>query len=575
MTDLEAIKAKIDVVELIGRYLPLKKAGVNYKGLCPFHMEDTPSFVVSQDKQIWHCFGCGKGGDVFKFVMEKEGMTFGEALSFLADQVGVTLSKMTSQSLGSRKTLLAINELAAKYFTKALMETPPGKAANEYLIARGVEPNTIEKFRLGYAPTQGQALVKFLSTRGFGEGDIEKSGLVVRKGRSLYDKFVGRIMFPLADALGRVVAFTGRTLDENNGPKYLNSPETPIFHKSDILYGLHLAKDTAQKTNRLILVEGQMDTIASWQAGVMDVAAISGTALTESQLNIINRYAREIVLALDGDSAGGEATKRAVELAAKFDISIKVADLGEYKDPGELIKSGQSWAEVVEAAQPVFEYFMGSALKKYDASKLEDRKQMVRELLPLISKLADPVEKDHYIKELGRTVGVDAGILYDALKKLKPEKNAKARESGIKTLDPTPEDRQQIVTVLPLVYPALLKLIVERGEGVTWTAPLANNIYQKLKNCYNSGDSFDLAAFLNTLDEPDRSKLLELMLIVEQSYAESAPEDLDKELIFYLDLLRSDHSQDRRKQLAEEIARVERSGDQAKLKQLLEELRGL
>ncbi len=573
MTDLEVIKSKIDVVDLIGRYIPLKKAGVNYKGLCPFHGEDTPSFVVSRDKQIWHCFGCAKGGDIFKFVMEKEGMTFGEALAMLSEQAGVSLSKMTSQGLGSRKTLLAINELAAKYYTKALNDTPPGKVAHDYLVDRGIKPETMDKFRVGYAPSQGSALVKFLSTRGYSEADIEKSGLATGRGRGMRDKFVGRIMFPLCDALGRVVAFTGRTLDEANGPKYLNSPETPIFHKSDILYGLHLAKEVAQKKNQLVLVEGQMDTIASWQSGVENVAGISGTALTESQLNIINRYTKEIVLALDADSAGGEATKRAVDLASKFDISIKVVDLGEFKDPGELIKGGGAWESVVAEAQPVFEYFMGSALKKYDKTKLEDRKLMVRELLPLIVKLADPVEKDHYIKELARTVDVEATILYDTLKKIVPEKGKS--EVAHRAPEPTAEDRQQIIAVLPLVYPHLTKLLVEQGEESLFTLPLANNIYQKLKNCYTSGDSFDLAAFLNTLDEPDRTRLQELMLMVEHSYEENPPEDLDKELIFYLDLLRSDHSNNRRKQLAEEIARVERSGDQAKLAALMEELRGL
>ena len=311
MTDLDLIKSKIDLVDYIGRVVPLKKAGTNWKGVCPFHQEKTPSFMVSPEKGIWHCFGCARGGDIFKFVMEKEGVEFVEALQMLAETTGVTLSKAPQQS-GQRKTLLEINELTAKYFAKALSDTASGRQAKDYLVGRGLTLNSIADFRVGYAPSTGRALVEFLRHRGYAEADIERAGVATRKGRFLQDKFVHRIMFPLTDALGRVVAFTGRVLDPKQQPKYLNSPETPLFHKSETLYGLHLAKMAMQQSGSVVLVEGQMDVISSRQAEVVNVVGVSGTALTAEQMKIISRYARDVILALDADAAGGGATKRAI-----------------------------------------------------------------------------------------------------------------------------------------------------------------------------------------------------------------------------------------------------------------------
>ncbi|MFH0905105.1 MAG: DNA primase, partial [bacterium] len=420
MTDLDLIKSKIDIVDFIGKYIPLKKAGVNYKAVCPFHMEKTPSFMISPDKQIWHCFGCGRGGDVFRFVMEKEGVEFVEALKILADQAGVQLSKAPLQGADTKKTLYSLNELAAKYFEKALIETASGRKAKDYLVGRGLTLATITEFRIGYAPEGGKALVEFLRRREFSEADIEKAGLAIRKGNYLQDKFVNRVMFPLCDNLGRAVAFTGRVLDPRALPKYLNSPETPIFHKSDVLYGIHLAKTHIQQSGQVILVEGQMDVISSHQAGIKNVVGVSGTALTPEQVKTLSRYAQDIVLALDADTAGGEATKRAVELAGEFDLGVKVALLGEYKDPDSAIKdSPDKWEQVVTAAVSVMDFYFSQAATGYDLKNLEQRKLITRRLLPIINKLPDPVERDHYLKQLGRLVDVEPRILYDALQKSK------------------------------------------------------------------------------------------------------------------------------------------------------------
>lgn len=576
MTDLEEIKGKIDLVDFIGRYLPLKKAGTNYKGLCPFHVEKTPSFMVSPDKQIWHCFGCGRGGDVFKFVMEKEGIGFAESLQMLAEQAGVQLSKVPQSGIDTRKTLININEAAAKFYEKVLTETSEGRAAKEYMVGRGILPATLSEFRIGFAPKSGKALMEFLIRKGAKEADIEKAGLAVRKGQFLYDKFVGRVMFPLWDSLGRVVAFTGRVLDPSGIPKYLNSPETPLFHKSEMLYGLHLAKQTIQQEGRVVLVEGQMDTIASYQAGVKNVAGISGTAITAQQLQMLNRYCKEIVLSLDADAAGGEATRRALELANSFDMTMKVVLLGNYKDPDSMIKeNSENWKRAVAEAVPVMDFYFDVAARKYDVAKLEDKKQLTRELLTVIEKVADPVERDHYIKRLARTVNVEPAVLYDALKKsLKPSRKF-IKPAGEAVNEMSPTWLEERVVMLPMLSLNLVPQLLAVGGRVKWASGLANTIYDSLTSWYTADTTSTAEDFLKQLPEPTKTTASELMLVLEEGYAGVSAEDLEKELKFYLDLLLSRSTTVRRNELAAAVAEAEAKNDQVKVAQLLKELNQL
>ncbi|MFA5010078.1 MAG: DNA primase [Patescibacteria group bacterium] len=576
MTDLEEIKGKIDLVDFIGRYLPLKKAGTNYKGLCPFHMEKSPSFMVSPDKQIWHCFGCGRGGDVFKFVMEKEGMGFSEALSMLAEQTGIQLSKVPQSGIDTRKTLMNINETAARFYEKVLLETDEGRAAKEYMVGRGMLPATLAGFRIGFAPKSGRALAEFLIRKGAKEADIEKAGLGVRKGNFLYDKFVGRVMFPLWDSLGRVVAFTGRVLDPNGIPKYLNSPETPLFHKSEMLYGLHLAKQTIQQEGRVVMVEGQMDTISSYQAGVKNVVGISGTALTEQQLQMLNRYGKEIILSLDADAAGGEATRRALELANNFDMTVKVVLLGNHKDPDSMIKENpENWEKAVDAAVPVMDFYFDVAARKYDVTKLEDKKQLTRELLAVITKVNDPVERDHYIKRLARTVDVEPAVLYDALKKsLKPNRKF-VKPAGESTEEMSPTWLEERVVMLPMLDASLLSELLTAGKRIKWASGLANTIYDSLRAWYTADATFRAEDFLKQLPEPTKTAVSELMLVLEQGYVGVPVEDLGKELKFYLDLLLNRSATVKRNELAAAIAEAEAKNDQVRVAELLKELNQL
>jgi len=577
MSDIDLIKSKIDVVEFVGKYVPLKKAGVNYKGMCPFHQEKTPSFIVSPEKQIWHCFGCGRGGDVFKFLMEREGIEFPEALKILAEQVGVKLSKVPSGSSDSKKVLYTINELAAKYFEKVMSDSSEGRKAKDYFVGRGLTPQTIQEFRLGYAPSNGRALIDFLKRKNISEKDIERAGLGVYKGKFLRDKFVSRAMFPLTDSLGRVVAFTGRVLDSKAVPKYLNSPETPIFRKSELLYGLDLAKSHIQQGGKVVLVEGQMDVISSHQADVKNTVGVSGTAFTREQMKIISRYASEILMALDADEAGSEATKRAIGLASEFDLNIKVILLGEHKDPDSLIKDdANKWKAAVEKAVAVVDFHFDKAIKKYDLKNLDQRKGLTRELLAIINKLTDPVEKDHYIKKLGNLVNVNPKILYDALRRVKPVRqqrySGRTRQEEIKDVSPTWLEERAIA--LAVSYPSLLGSFMEKTRDMKWASGLAKTIYSELTNCYTAKD-FRIDNLLMKLPPTIKTSLLELMLVIEQSYSGADTANIEEELSFYLNILQSRSYAAKRYELVQLIAAAESAHDKVKLKTLLEELNKL
>lgn len=580
MSDTEDIKARIDLVDFVGKYLPLKKAGTNYKGLCPFHMEKSPSFMVNPDKQIWHCFGCGRGGDVFKFVMEKEGMNFPEALQLLADQAGVTLSKVASAGIDKRKSLLAINELACKFYEKVLTDSAEGRKAQDYLLGREIGLETMHAFRLGWAPSGGKALVEFLKKRDVAEEDIEKAGLGVRKGRLLYDKFLSRVIFPICDAQGRVVAFTGRVTDPAGIPKYLNSPETPIFKKGEILFALHLAKATIQQVGYAVLVEGQMDVISSHQSGVTNVVASSGTAVTEQQLNMLRRYAQTLVLALDADSAGVEATKRVFELATKAELEVKVALLGEAKDPDALIKQGGDvWRGVLDKAVPMMDFYFSSASAKYDLSALAGRKAATQELLGVLNQLTDPVEKDYYLKKLASFVGVEVRALYDAISRPSPKRpfatKTAVAETGATGDQLSPVWLEERILALAIWRAELLSVLIEGASGLKWASGLANTIYEKLVDCYTSADSFHLDNLLSRLADPERTALLELLFVVEESYKDVTDEELTKEIRLYLEVLKKRSSTAKRQDLVVAIADAEKEGDKVKLAELLDELNDL
>jgi len=426
---VEEIKSRINILDLIQDFVQLKKAGTNYKGLCPFHNEKTGSFMVSPSKQIWHCFGCGLGGDIFEFIKLTENVEFPEALKILADRAGIELKKPTAEQiqLGEKKNVLyEINTAAAKYFARVLWESESAKEALQYLQKRGLTDPTIKNWQLGFAPDDFHYLENFLA-KTFDKKDIEQAGLIIKKDNGsqitdhgYFDRFHDRIMFPIINLHGQVVGFTGRLLhDKPNAGKYVNSPETPIYNKSQVIYGLYQGKNLIRKENRAIVVEGNMDVIACHQVGFIQTVATSGTALTDQQLVILQRFTNNLIFAFDSDVAGSNATKRALELALNQGFNVKIVNLGTAKDPDELIKRGIGiWDKAVESAGNYIDFFFDQILKQYDAAKVDDKREITKELAPLIYRVSDPVTKAHYVRKLANSINVAENTIWDIIHKI-------------------------------------------------------------------------------------------------------------------------------------------------------------
>jgi DNA primase len=447
---IEEIRRRNDIVEVIAEYLPLKGSGGNYKALCPFHSEKTPSFTVTRQKQIFHCFGCGVGGNIFHFIMKYEHMSFPDAVAYLARRAGVTLPKSrssaTSSSLEAHKEqLYGMNELAAKFFHELLLNSPQGEKARRYLRTRGIDHHSIERFHLGYAPASWDGILRYGAERGFHPPMLAEVGLVKARddGRGFYDRFRDRVMFPICNITGRIVALGGRLLDNvPEAPKYLNSPETTIYKKGMLLYGLHLAKQAIRAEGRVLIVEGYLDLISLFQSGIEHVVATLGTALTRSHVQLLKAYAKEAVLLFDGDTAGRSAALRGKEYflqghvryflpsahvsslkgALEGDLHAKVVLLPQGHDPDTFVQAeGRDalLAKVLEA-QPFIEFLLDAEAEGHDLASVQGKLAYVRKLLPLIVNLGNQVERTEYLSEIVKRTGVAPAALAAELHKLRP-----------------------------------------------------------------------------------------------------------------------------------------------------------
>lgn len=400
------VKDRLNIEEVIGQYVQLKRTGRNFKGLSPWTNEKTPSFIVSPEKQIWHDFSSGKGGDMFSFVMEMEGLDFRGALELLARQAGVDLEKyQTSKPDGSAKlkarTLEAL-ELAARFYQKQLTVNKP---ALEYLSKkRNLSKGTVVEWRLGYSPAKGSALADFLTKKGFTTDEMKRAGLVSLGRQGARDMFRGRIMIPLCDANGTVVGFTARLLkDEPDAPKYINTPATIVYDKSRQIFGLHLAKQAIRKSATAVVVEGNMDVIASHQAGVKNVVASAGTAMTEQHLRALKRFTGDIRLSFDADKAGINATERIIPLAQKAEVSLKIITIIGAKDPDELVqKDAVQWQKAIEAAVYAPDWLIERYKDEFDLTSADGKRTFTDVLLGTIRALKDPIEQEHYLKQIAR-----------------------------------------------------------------------------------------------------------------------------------------------------------------------------
>jgi DNA primase len=402
----QEIKERLSISDVVSSYIKLEKAGVNWKACCPFHNEKTASFVVSPGRGTYHCFGCNRGGDIFSFVEEIEGVEFRDALEKLASRAGVALKAVDPKEVSRQKALYDCMELATRFFEFVLKRNPN---VIEYLHSRGLTDESIEKWRVGYAPADWRKLVTFLREKKIADEIIETTGLAIKGDKGMYDRFRGRIMFPIFDGQGRVVAFSGRIFDTQGQPeaaKYVNSPETPLYNKSKILYGYDKAKISIMREDACVLVEGQVDLVMAHQAGTANAVAVSGTALTEQHLGLIKRFTENLIMSFDGDSAGLTAAKRGVMLALSLGMDVKIAALPEGMDPADVIsKDAGAWTSALAEAKHIIPFY----LEHLSAKNLAPReliKEVSAEVLPFVALIKNHLDQSQFIKDIAKALGV-------------------------------------------------------------------------------------------------------------------------------------------------------------------------
>jgi len=582
---VDEIKNKLDVVDVIQGYIRLQKAGQNYKALCPFHSEKAPSFVVSPEKQMWKCFGCGAGGSIFDFVMQMEGVEFGDALRMLAQRAGVELKKIDPKLKTERTRIYEICYLANQFFIKQLAASQAGKNIQKYLTGRGLKTAAIKDWQIGYAPKQWQALLDFLGSRGYSDDEISKAGLAVKKEgeNKYYDRFRDRIIFPIHDLNGLVIGFTARENPEQPDSrmgKYINTPNTLVYDKSLAIYGLNKAKLDIKKENLCVLVEGQMDVLMTHQAGFKNVVASSGTALTEKQLRILKRYTENLATAFDMDLAGEVATKRGIDLAIQFGFNTKVINLPGEQDPADCLqKDSLTWPQLVNKATSIIEFYLSNALTKHDSQTIEGKKEIIKILLPVIKKIPNKIEQDHWLQELAQRLKVQEKSLFEEMKKVKTgivPLTASSDENAAKGTAHSP--RTEAINLeeyaLGLILTNLRKMKrFKREPAYLFTNSELAEIFKNLKK--SKGKRNNLKSFREGLPINLANQLDKLVFKTEARKSLLDKSEPVKEIRFCFSQLRKRNWQEKLDQLNLSIREAERKKDKNSLKELTEEFNKL
>lgn len=584
---IEQIKQRVDVVELIQEYLPLQKAGSNWRGLCPFHNEKSPSFTVSADKQIWHCFGCSKGGDIFTFVQEIEGGEFGEVLRKLADRAGVVLPQRQARASERNDLLLHIVSDAKQFFVQTLRESQEADIARRYLAERGIQAEAQAQFGLGYSYNDWRKLLHFLQQRKYAVADIIAAGLALQPRESqgeAYDRFRGRLMIPLTDHHGSVVGFTARTLQANDeGGKYINSPQSALYDKSKLVYGLAQAKVAIKKLGAVILVEGNLDVITAHQAGFTNVVATSGTAFTVDQLQLLKRYTKNLLLAFDMDAAGQKAAERGVTLAWQHGLNVKIMTMPVgYKDPDECIRSEPALFKVaVKQGQNVMDWWFEHVTAPLDLRTVDHKKKAAQILLPIITQLPDTVEQVHYIQKLADLIQVEPTLLQAKIKPLRtPIATPVAIHSrpGVAAVEQQavgPKDRSILlssqVLALALSIPDQFTYVAEYLDPAFLTDPVCSDLYKRMLDHYNKAGQFVINDYLQ--DHSQDSQFLDrLELQRTTDFPDATAQQLQSELIRGMRELHKAFIQRRLKALEIALRQAETQDQLPYAEQLLQEL---
>lgn len=533
---IEEIKRRIDIVDFIGGFIEVKKTGRNFKACCPFHQEKTPSFVISPDRQIWHCFGsCGEGGDIIKFLMKWENITFFEALKELAEKAGVKLESVgfEDKAWSVKEKILRINHLTADYYQYLLQNTSFGTQAREYLLGRNINLQIAKTFQLGYSPQSWDSLLKFLKKKGFNEEEQLQAGVLVKNesGR-YYDRFRGRLMFPIKDAKGSVIGFSGRILEgDEKTAKYVNTPETEVYHKRESLFGIHLAKDAIRKEGNVLLVEGEFDMITPYMHGIEHVVAIKGSAVTREQLTILKRYTQKITLALDTDAAGEEAIKRGITEAEKQEFEINVVQFTSGKDPDEAARNDfGAFKKSLTAHLPIYDFLIDIAKQKHPGETPFDKKKIVDDVLPFISNIQNPIVQSHYMRVLSNILQVSEESIRDSIRKRQRQQTYTRRTFIKKTEEGMPREEMTQRFLLSCMFqhenPYLIaEQLFTILEPTDFIIPALGQIAQAFLEYKQHHTHFEIKTFIASLPSALQTVADEIYL-----FASSAMENTDQNL---------------------------------------------
>jgi len=569
-----------DIVELIASYIPLRPAGRNFKANCPFHHEKTPSFVVNPDKQIFHCFGCGVGGNVISFVMQQERMVFPEAVRLLAGRYSIEIEQPDSREREKgqiRQQLKHVHDLAAQYFSRNLFlqKSDDAQAARQYVKGRDISVDIAKKFRMGFALESWDGLLNFLKTANVSLAAMEKAGLIIprSKGEGFYDRFRNRVMFPIFDVKGDCIAFGGRTMEKDNPSKYMNSPETPIYNKGSHLYGLHASRDEIIRQDEAIVVEGYMDFMTPFQHGVTNIVAALGTALTVEQIRLLRRFTHNVVLLFDADAAGQMASLRSLDLLIEEGMNVRVAGLAVDEDPDSFIrKEGvERFKDRVAQAESLVDFKLRMLLAQHGQATVEARAKVAAALLPTIDKFASAIVKSEYMKRLAHELALSPESLSEELKRLRlPEGD---RRPSAKITTATAESKEEI-------RPAerdILKLMLQEKEFISLTkdeigledfiSGQVREVVSRLFTLLEEGNSVSPANLMNCFDDQKIQQLISSLLASE----EGSLGDKKKIHRDCLNRLRQDKLKLLRQDIRQQMETARRAGDHEKLQQLAHE----
>ncbi|MDI3496535.1 MAG: primase [Patescibacteria group bacterium] len=595
MSEIDDIKAKLNIIDLIREYIPVKAVGANFQALCPFHNEKTPSFVISPDKQIWHCFGCGRGGDIFSFIMEKEGLDFSEALRLLATKAGVELKQYSKQDKSKLNRLLDIMMLAGKYYAHVL-GSQTGKSAYDYLLKRGLKAETISDWSLGYAPDTGDSLYNFLRQRPqtgpkYTAAEMEAAGLILKSNRMgsqnpYFDRFRGRIMFPIWDLNNNLVAFTARISPEKENiektAKYINSPQTEIYNKSRILFGLNKAKNAIREENLVVVVEGQMDAISCYNHGIYNVVASSGTALTSAQVALLKRFTKNIALAFDMDTAGQQAADRGIREVLAQEMNVKIITLASGKDPDESLRQNSAeFKEAIKAAQPMLDYYFTKVSTGLNLAELENKVLVRNKMFAMIRLVPNKVEQGYWLKKISEELDFSESDMREEFVKFISSSHYNSydnkEEETKKTVKAAPilsreEMLSELILALVIKFPQFIPYLFDNLDVDRLYGERNITFYKTLIIYYNKAASFsyeDMKVYLK--NEEELLKLLDrLLLLGEKEYYNYNVNEAREELIKISQELKRYYFQKKIKGIEKDIANLEKQADFEKEK--MEEL---